>query len=160
MALALASALALGACGSGSSSPSKSEYVARADAICRAARAQTLPLIRSAASSAAELLKSGSPAAAHTLAPELSRLHAIAAGDLARLQHIQQPSGDHAAIERFLRPLRSGVETVAEAGVHLSKGETEQALAGLTFLQATASQVASSARAYGLSGCEDVLSTT
>ena len=82
--------------GCGSSAPSKSQYIAKADAICQTARTQTTPLIRqvtSAAASFASAPRSAQPSAAAQLATALQRLHAVAAGNLAQLQKLEQPSG-------------------------------------------------------------------
>jgi hypothetical protein len=155
-AVALSSLLALAGCG-GSSGPSKSQYVAKADGICKAAQTQTAPLINEVAAGAASLV-SGGARSARQLATVLERLHSLAAGSLAQLRALRQPSGDHAAIERFLTPFASEVDAIGQAATALDGGQAPQALAHLEQVQPTAQQVTSAAQAYGLRQCASVIS--
>jgi len=141
----------------GSSGPTKAQYVGRADAICAAAKAQTTSEIKQIAASAASLA-SGSQASAQKLATLLQQLHTATAADLARLRALAQPSGDHAAIERFLKPLGSVVHALSEAASALRGSQPLQALGLLEQLQPTAQQLTSAARAYGLGACSQLLS--
>jgi hypothetical protein len=147
----------LAGCG-GSSGPTKAQYIEKADAACAAAHTQTAPLIESVLASTATALRSPSAAGARLLAADVQRLHAIALADLAKLKAVKQPSGEHAAVERFLKPLSSAIETVGQAGAALSSGQGAHGLALLEQLQSTLPQLASAASAYGLKQCESVLS--
>ena len=142
--------------------PSKSQYIAKADAICQTARTQTTPLIRqvtSAAASFASAPRSAQPSAAAQLASTLQRLHAVAAGDLAQLQKLEQPSGENerAAIERFLTPFAAIVGEIGQAATALSGAQASQVLVLLARLQPDAQQMTSAAQAYGLKQCPTVL---
>lgn len=153
-AVAVGGLLALAGCGS--SGPSKSHYTSEADAICKSAQAQTAPLIKQIAAEGASLV-SGGAASARRLATAVERLRTIAASDLAQLQALKQPSGDHAAIERFLTPLASVVGTIGQAASTLSAGQGPQALGLLEQVQPVAQQVTSAAQAYGVQPCGSIL---
>ena len=154
---ALAIAVALAACG-GSSGPTKSEYAARADAICKEAQEHTTPLIRQLASSATSLTTGGA-AGAHQVTGMVQNLHSVAAGYLTRLESLKQPSGDHAAIEQFLTPLSHVVTTIGQASTVLASGQPQQGLALLLQqAQPEAQRVASAAQSYGLTQCGMLLS--
>lgn len=151
---ALASALVLAGCGS--SAPSKSQYVAKANALCVSASAQTAPLIREVTAAAAALATKGASAATQ-MASALTQLHSLAAADLAKLQALKQPSGAHAEIERFLTPFASVVSALGQAASALQKGQAQQVLGMLEQVRPASEQAAAGARAYGLTKCETVL---
>ncbi len=155
-ATALSSVLALAACG-GSSGPSKSQFVAKSDAICKATQAQTTPLIHQITAGGAALITGGA-SAARQIAPTVQRLHTVAASGLTKLKALAQPSGDHAAIQKFLTPLASVIDAIGKAATALSQGQGPQALALLQQAQPLAGAVTSAAQAYGLPRCESVIS--
>jgi hypothetical protein len=148
--------LILTGCG-GSGGPSKSQYIAKADAVCATAHTQTAPLIGQVAAAGASLA-SGAAGAARRLAAAVQRLHEVAAGGLAQLRALRQPSGDHAAIERFLTPLASVVDAIGQAATVLGSGQAPQALGLLQQVQPVARQVTSAAQAYGLRECGSLFS--
>jgi hypothetical protein len=154
-AVAVSGLLALAGCGGGGG-PSKSQYIARADAICQAAQSQTAPLIQQITAAGASLVSGGAPSA-RRLATAVQRLHDVAAGSLAQLRALRQPSGDHGAIERFLTPLASVVDAIGQAATALGSGQAPQALALLQQVQPVAQQVASAAQVYGLRQCGSVV---
>jgi Tfp pilus assembly protein PilP len=153
---AVSGLLALSGCG-GSSAPSKSQYVAKADAICSVAHNKTAPLIGQVIAAGASLA-SGNAKSARQLAPVVQRLHAAAAAALAQLQALRQPSGEHAAIERFLTPLASIVEAIGKATTAMSSGQAPQALGLLAQVQPVTQQATSAAQAYGVPQCGTVVS--
>jgi hypothetical protein len=141
----------------GNSGPTKAQYTAKADAICKTATSQAAPLIKQITPLAASLA-TGATASAQKLASLLGQLHTDTAGDLARLRALAQPSSDHAAINRFLKPLTSVVDAIATAASTLRGSNPAQALGGLEQLQPTAGQVTSAAHAYGLTQCGQLFS--
>lgn len=154
--MVLSCLLALAGCGGGGG-PSKSQYIAKADAICHAAQTQTAPLVQQVSATGAALATGGA-GSAQRLATTVQRLHDVAAGSLAQLRALRQPSGDHAAIERFLTPLASVVDAMRQAAAALGSGQAPQAFALLQQLQPVAHQVTNAAQAYGLRQCGSVLS--
>jgi hypothetical protein len=155
-AVAISCLLALAGCGGGGGL-SKSQYIAKADPICRAAQTQTAPLIQQVTAAGAALATGGTDSA-HRLATAVQRLHDVAAGGLAQLRALRQPSSDHAAIERFLTPLASLVDAIGQAATALGSGQAPQALALLQRVQPIAQQVTSAAETYGLRQCGSVVS--
>jgi len=155
--LAISGLLALSGCGGGRSpSPSKSAYITKANAICQTARSQTAPLITQVTSLAGSV-SSGSPSAAQRLAATLTHLHAVAAGYLAQLERLQQPSGDHAAIEQFLTPLAQVVDAIGKAAAAVGSGQLPAALGLLEQAAPEAQDATAGAQAYGMRQCETVL---
>ena len=148
--------LGIAACGS-SGGASKSQYIAKADAICAAAHAQTTPLIKEIVTAGPSLV-SGGARSARRLATVVVRLHVVAARNLAELQSLPQPSGDRAAIERFLTPLAAVVVAIGHAASALGSRQAPTALALLEQAQPIAQQVTSGAQDYGLTQCESVVS--
>ena len=142
----------------GSSGPTKAQYISRADAICATAKARTTPIVKQIATAAASLA-GGGPGSAKKLATLLAQLHTAAAADLARLRGLTQPSGEHAAIERFLTPLTSVVDAIGTAASTLRGSQPLQAVGSLQQLQPTVQQFTSAAQAYGLSDCSQLLGT-
>ena len=157
-AIVVGGALALAGCGGSGSSGgvSKSQYVAKADAICTTTAAKTAPLINHIATAGVSLL-GGSASTARQVAGVVGQLRTVAAKALAQLRALAQPTGDHAAIQKFLTPLSSVVGTIGTAGTALSNGQAVQALTALQGLQTVAQQLASAAKAYGLHACESVV---
>jgi len=153
-ALALAAVLAMAGCGS--SAPTKAQYVAKADAICAAESARTAPLIGQV-TAAASALGTGGASGARKLESTVAELLAVTATYLARLQKLEQPSGAHAAIGRFLTPLAGVVGAIGQAATALDAGQSQQALGLLEKARPTAAQATSGAREYGLVRCETVL---
>jgi hypothetical protein len=154
-AIVVGAALALAGCG-GSGGLSRSQYIARANAICKTTAVRTTPLINRIATAGVSLL-GGSAGTARQVAGVVGQLHTAAAGALGQLRALAQPGGDHAAIQRFLTPLSSVVGAIGTAGTALSNGHAGQALIALRGLQTVALQLASAARAYGLHACESVV---
>jgi hypothetical protein len=147
--------LALYGCGGGGG-PAKSAYIAQANAICQTARSQTTPLITEVTSLAGSVAL-GSSSAADRLAGSLSRLHMVAASYLAQLQRLKQPSGDRAAIKRFLTPLAQVVDTIGQAAVAVGSGQVPAALGMLEQAGPVARDATAAAHAYGMRQCETVL---
>jgi hypothetical protein len=152
-ALILAALVALAGCG-GSGGPTKAQYIARADPICASARAQAQPIIAQLAAAAGSL----DAASARRLAPAVSRLHSVGVSYLARLRALQQPSGDRAAIDDFLRPSAQVVDAVGTAASALAAGDTVRALAQLQQIQPLALDANAAEQRYGLRQCGSVLS--
>jgi hypothetical protein len=167
LAIVFAALLALAACGgSGPSSssttskpkaPTKAQYVRQVDAICRTVETQTAPLVKQVVPLAEALVIGGTPNAATKLASLVSTLHTDAAADLAHLRALTEPSGAHAAVERFLSPLSTIVASVGQAVTTLRGKTPANAVGLLSQLSSTAQQVKTAARAYGLVQCEQVL---
>jgi hypothetical protein len=151
--VAVVGALAIAGCG-GSSGPSKSQYIAQADAICQAALARTAPLIKQVGAAAISL----TPASARRLAPVVQRLHTVGASYLARLRALKQPSGDHDAIDAFLTPAGHVVDALGRAAVPLSSGQPPAALAILQQAAPEAQTATAAAQAYGFHQCGSILS--
>jgi len=152
--LALLAVLALAGCGS--SAPTKAQYVAKADAICATESAKTAPLIREV-TVAASALGTGSANGVPKLASAVSELHDVTATYLAQLQKLEQPSGDHAAIERFLTPFAGVESAIGQAATALHAGQAQKAVGLLVKVQPTAARATSGAREYGLAQCATVL---
>jgi hypothetical protein len=147
--------LALSGCGGGGG-PSKSVYIAKANAICRTASSQTAPLIRQVTSLAGSL-SSGSSTAAKRLAGALARLHTVAASYLAQLRRLKQPSGDRASIKQFLTPLGQVVDAIGKAATAVGGGQLPAALGLLQQAGPVAQDASAAAHAYGMRQCETVL---
>ena len=84
-------------------------------------------------------------------------MHTAAAGSLAQLQRLKQPSGDHAAIERFLTPLGRVVDAIGKAAVAVGSGQVPAALGLLEQAGPVAEDATAAAQAYGMRQCETVL---
>jgi hypothetical protein len=154
----LLTAAALAGCGGGSAAhgPTRAGYIAKADAICRSAHAQTNQLISKIKALAPALLIGGTAAAPS--APGLvAQLHTVAAADLARLRALAQPSADRAAIAKFLDPLASIVSAMGKALADLRAGHAVDAAARFSNAIPTAQAVRSAAVAYGFKDCPSLL---
>lgn len=158
MLVLLLTAAAIAGCGGGSAAkgPTHAQYVARADAICRAARAQTNELIVKIKGLAPTLLLGGT-AAAPTASGLVAQLHRAAARDLARLRALAQPSADRAAIAKFLDPLSTIVRDMGTAQRDLEAGHAVDAAALFSNAIPTAEAVRSAATAYGFKACPGLL---
>jgi hypothetical protein len=99
-----------------------------ADAICKQAKTRTASLIGEITTSAASLA-AGTSGSAQRLATLLDQLRAESSADLAKLRAFAQPSGDHAAIQRFLQPLGTVVAASGQAAATLRSRQPLQALA-------------------------------
>jgi hypothetical protein len=165
---AVVAAVALGACGgsggsgtsttkSTTSGPTKAQFIAQADAICKTTETKLAPLIKELVGGAAKLL-AGTSTSTGQLATPLTKAHMVAATGLTELQALAQPAGDHKLVEKFLSPLGQIVGSLATAAGGLSKGQGTVALAQLEQDQAPAQAVTSAATAYGLHGCETIFS--
>jgi hypothetical protein len=163
---AVVAAVALAACGgsggtsttkSTASGPTKAQFIAQADAICKTTEAKLAPLIKELAAGAANLL-AGSSSSTGQLATPLTKAHTVAAAGLTELEALAQPAGDHKQIEKFLSPLGQIVGSLATAAGGLSKGQSTEVLAQLEQEQAPAQAVTGAATAYGLHGCETIFS--
>jgi len=156
-ALAAASVLLLAGCGS--SAPTKAQYAAKANAICRTASGKTTPLIGQVISTAQSLSSSGGQSAARKLSSALQQLHTVAGSALTKLRALTQPSTGHAALERFLTAFARVTDTLGEAAGAAAAGQPQKALAQLASVAPDAQQTTSAATAYGLTDCETVLAT-
>ncbi len=150
---------ALAGCGGGGSAshgPTRAAYIARADAICRSAQAQTNHLI-SEIKAIATTLVIGGTAAAPTAPGLVAALHSVATADLSRLRALAQPDGDHAAIAKFLDPLASIVRAMGKALADLRAGHAVDAAALFSDAIPTAQTVRSAAVSYGFKDCPKLL---
>ncbi|HZE06682.1 MAG TPA: hypothetical protein VE127_15745 [Solirubrobacteraceae bacterium] len=152
---AIGGLLALSGCGGGGGE-GRSAYSAKANAICRTARSQMAPLINEVTSLAGSL-GSGSSSPTQRLAGTLARLHTVAAGYLARLQRLKQPSGDRGPIKRFLIPLGQVVDAVGKAAAAVRSGQLPAALGLLEQAGPVARDAGAAAHAYAMRQCEAVL---
>jgi len=147
-------AVTLSSGGGKPSGPTKAQYLARADAICKTTAAKINPLIGRAKADAPALLTGGSGA---QLVPIFRRLEAAAAGGLAQLRALPEPSGDHAAIQAFLVPLGGVVTALGDAAGDLGSGNTGKAIQLFTQTLQIAPQVTSAAQAYGYTACSQLV---
>lgn len=152
----IAIALALAGCGS-STSPSKEHYIARADSICVRATGATDNLVNQVQKDATSL-GLGKTTAGPRLASELRQLQVTANHYLHQLESLPQPSGGHAAIEKFLGPLATVVSALGKAATSVARGQLPAALALLEKTAPVAQQADDSAASYGISKCETLLS--
>jgi hypothetical protein len=143
--------------GKGSSGPTKASYLATADAICKRTHAQTSPLISQIKSRVPALIAGGT-SSAKAVAGVVARLGTVAAGNLARLRALVRPSGDRAAIAKFMNPLSTVVHSFSRAASALRGGQAIVAVSLLAEVQPIAQRVATAARAYGFKQCTQVLS--
>ena len=131
--------------------------MAKANAICAQARTQTTPLINRISANVASLV-TGPASAVRQVSAAATQLRAVATRELKRLSALSQPSGGHAAIARFLSPLRSVVSALGRAARALASNQAPQALSILQAAQPLAGAVTSAAQAYGLTQCASVFS--
>ena len=155
-----ATALIAAGCGGGSkkpSGPTKASYIASADALCKTTHAQTSPLIAEIKTKVPALFGGGA-SAAKAVAGVVARLGTVAGANLARIRALATPSGDHAAIARFLNPLSTVVHSIGTAASALRGGQALVAASLLAEVEPTASKVAAAARAFGFRQCTQILS--
>ena len=160
-AVLLGMTLALAGCGGSSkhaaNSADRARYDAAANAICADAQSRTAPLIKKITAAEPGLV-TGVAGSAQRIAPTVAQLHSVASGSLAKLQAIQQPAGDRAAIARFMDPLGRVVGEIGQAAGLLAQGQSAQAFALIQQAQPDAQQVKTAALAYGLNQCGSVVS--
>ena len=142
--------------GGGGGGPSKAEYVAQADAICRSTKTQAAPLIQRLSAAVS------SPSAAHLrrAATIVGELRTIGTAYLSQLRALEQPGDDTTAIARFLTPTGRVVGLLAEARTALERGAAIEALGVLQNAQPLDAEAGAAARAYGFSRCGSLISTT
>lgn len=146
--------LSVGGCG-GSGGPSKSEYIAKADAICRSAQTQAAPLIQKLT-----FTVTGSPAPARMrrAAAIVGDLQAIGRSYMSRLRALERPGHDDKAIAAFLVPTGQVIDALAEARAALQRGETVRALGLLQQAQPVDAEAGAAARSYGFKQCGSIIS--
>jgi hypothetical protein len=160
LAVVAAAALIAAGCGGGSSTPSgptKASYIASADALCKKTHAQTSSLIAEIKSKAPALVAGGT-SSAKQVAGVVARLGVVAGANLARIRALPTPSGDRAAIARFLNPLTAVVKSIGKAASALRSGQAYVALSLIAEVEPTAQKVATAARSFGFKQCTQVLS--
>ncbi len=155
-ALTVGLILAVAGCGGSSSAGGKPRYVVRANTICRAAQAETAPLVTRVTAAAGSAV-TGDRAARQRLAADLQQLHTIAGRYLAQLRQLRPPAGDQAAIRGFLTPLGEIVDAVGAAGSAVAADQMPQALALLQRAAPVAQEASDRAQAYGVGQCASVL---
>ena len=157
--LALIALLAggLAACGGGGDEdegPTRAQYIARADRVCRDTTTQARPLLRRLVTAASGL----TPPPARTLAPVGREVHELARGHLARLRAIEQPQDERTAIAAWLKQTQAVVAAIGRSAAALSAGRRAEAFGTLQATQTSASQANAAASDLGLSDCATVLS--
>ena len=140
--------------------PTKAEFVAKANAVCATASAQTGKLLSEVEAATTAALSAPSAHSAAQLAGLVAQLHSAALRVLGELQSLNPPASDRAAISQFLTPLTHAITGLGEADKAITSGHATQALSSLLTLQSKTPQLAAAAHAYGLTGCEGVLSGT
>ena len=156
-ALTVIVSLLLAGCG-GASRPTQAQYAAKADAICHTASTQTGPLVTQLASAAGSL-SSGGQTAARQLTEALQSLHDAAAGSLAKLRALEQPS-NHAAVQEFLSSYATVTDALTGAAASAAAGQPQQALAKLQSALSASRQMAAAAKTSGMASCEGLFPTT
>jgi hypothetical protein len=174
--LAVLSAGLLAGCGGGSSKSSASstgatstgastggtlsasEYVAQANAICKATRGQTSALIGRLEAATTAAVTHPSASAAAPLLALVTDLHDSAGATVARLQALKGPAATSQKADAFLTPLSHAITILGKAAAGLSQGHAKTAVDSLFQLQSAAPSLASAAQAAGLTACEGVLS--
>lgn len=148
------SALALAVAGCGGSGYSKSDFIARADAICAGALRQT----RSIPPPGAAQAGSSQDAA---LAAYLSSVVPVLESEASQLQGLRRPPGnanEKAALERYLTALRESVKNYRVLASAAKRGD-DQAVADAEAALGS-SPVYSLAASYGLHSCGTPGATT
>ncbi len=155
--VAVAAASALLAAGCGSSGPTKAQYTASANAVCRAASAQAVPVVRKLTGAYAAL-GAGNQAAVGEATGALQELHTATNAALTKLQALHQPSAGHATIERFLSALAAVSAALGRAATTAAAGPS-QFQQGLAQMQAAApaeQRMVVAAGAYGMTQCATI----
>jgi len=156
--LAAVAAASLLLAGCGVSRPTKTQYTARANAICRTASSKTTPLIEQLMAAAESLsVSAGGESVERQLASALQQLHPDAASALTQLRALEQPAAGRTAIERFLTPFASVTDGLRQAATAAAAGERQKALTELENVASDSVQMTSAAKAYGMTQCERVL---
>ena len=154
LSLIAVAALAAG-CGGGDGGPTKAEYIARADRICQATKAETAPLVQQLTAAAGS--GSVTTAQARKLARVAGRLQTMGAAYVARLKALDRPSGDTGDVDRFLTSSGQVVDALGRAAAALKTGNVTGALGLLQANTVTAAAAGSAAQAYGFKECVSVL---
>jgi hypothetical protein len=152
----LVAVLMLGACGGGNA-PSKADYIASADRICDAARADAAPLLQRLSRTDPTSLGGQR---ARRLAATTEQLHEIGTGMLADLRALERPTQDRKALDDFMGATTELVKTIGDAADALAEANAAAALSSLGALGATSMQVSASADAYGFKRCGQVVTLT
>lgn len=158
LAIVTAAALILGVlsgCGGDGADegPTRAQYAARADRICRETSAQAAPLLRRLAAGVSGLTADR----ARALAPVGTRVHALARDYVQRLSALEQPPDDRDEIATFLSRTRQVVDAIGRSAAALSAGRTVEALGTLQATQSAAAEANGAAAGLGLDGCASVL---
>lgn len=143
--------------GCGSSGSTKTDFIAKANAICRSASTKTAPLAQELIAAAASLSSSSGHSAGHHLTTALRKLDSTATNTLTRLQSLKLPTADRAEIERFLTAFASANDGLGRAAKAAGSGQPEQALSELKSLAADAGRMVRAAKASRLTVCENAL---
>jgi len=153
VATAAASALLAAGCG-GSSGPTKAQYTASANAICRTASAQAVPVVRKLTGAYAAL-SAGNQAAGREATGALQELHTATDTALTKLRVLQQPSAGQAPIERFLSALAAVSAALGRAATTAaaSPSQFQQALAQMQAAAPAGQRLVVAAGAYGITRC-------
>jgi hypothetical protein len=145
------------AAGCGGSGSTKTDFIAKANAICHSASTKTAPLARQLITAAASLSSSSGRGAADHLTSALRQLDSTATNTLTKLHSLKLPSADHTEIERFLTAFASANDGLSRAARAAEAGQPEQALSELKSLLSDAQRMARTAKASGLTVCENAL---
>jgi hypothetical protein len=146
--------------GNSSSSTSSSDsrqYVARANAICRATGTKTGPLIKRLTTAAESLISSGGQSASPQVARELGQLYATANDTLAKLRALKPISGGASPIRGFIAPFTIVAAALSKATTAALAGQPQKALLELETVAPSSQLMTSAAKAEGLSACASAL---
>jgi hypothetical protein len=155
----LAAVVLVAGCGGAKSKPSgptRAQYIAQVNAICRATKVKAAPQLHALSSAGSSL----NPAKIAGLGPLGQQVRVTANAYLTQLEAVPQPAADAAAISNFLTPTRETVAAIGKAANELSAGNALAAIGGLNEIQALANAANAAAASYGLSDCAKVLSLT
>lgn len=134
------------------------DYAARANAICKAARTRTAALLGQVQAATTAAAKSESSASVAPLLALVKRLYATAGETLFSLKALKPPAGAKAVVDSFVLPLAHAVSGLERAAVGIQHGQAKQAVGSLFQLQAATPELARAAKAVGLGECEGILS--
>ena len=142
--------------GCGSSASTKSQSIAKANAICRNVSSQTTPLIKHLTTAAESLLSSGGRRASQEVTSELQQLHTTANRTLEKLRALQ-PSASHSDIAQFLTPFATVTEALGRAAKVAAAGQAQTALLDVEAVASDSQRMTKAAKAEGLTACENAL---
>jgi len=140
--------------GCGSSASTKSQSIAKANAICRNVSSQTTPLIKHLTTAAESLLSSGGRRASQEVTSELQQLYTTANRTLAKLRALKPAVSD---IDQFLTPFATVTEALGRAARAAAAGQAETALLDVEAVASDSQQMTKAAKAQGLTACENAL---